>query len=51
MGNKKGKDKGDNKKNGTKTYKTKCSQCHTVEEGGLHKPVPSLHGFYGFQSA
>ncbi|KAJ2144189.1 iso-1-cytochrome c [Coemansia sp. RSA 678] len=36
-----------NAKNGAKLFKTRCAQCHTVEEGGANKVGPNLHGLFG----
>ncbi|CEM23294.1 unnamed protein product [Vitrella brassicaformis CCMP3155] len=40
---------GDAKK-GAKVFKSKCSQCHTLNKGGGQKQGPNLYGFIGKQS-
>jgi hypothetical protein len=37
---------GDAKK-GANLFKTRCAQCHTLEEGGGNKTGPALHGLFG----
>ncbi|BGP56351.1 iso-1-cytochrome c [Rhodotorula sphaerocarpa] len=39
-----------NASKGAGLFKTRCAQCHTVEEGGPNKVGPNLHGIFGRQS-
>ncbi|KAK2758278.1 iso-1-cytochrome c [Arachnomyces sp. PD_36] len=32
---------------GAGLFKTRCAQCHTLEEGGANKIGPNLHGLFG----
>jgi len=38
---------GGNAANGAKIFKTKCSQCHSVDKAAGHKQGPNLNGLLG----
>ncbi|KAL0635329.1 iso-1-cytochrome c [Maublancomyces gigas] len=35
---------------GANLFKTRCAQCHTLEENGSNKIGPNLHGLFGRKS-
>ena len=39
-----------NAKKGAKVFKSKCAQCHTINQGGAAKQGPNLFGIIGRQS-
>ncbi|KAG0244669.1 hypothetical protein BGW41_006908 [Actinomortierella wolfii] len=32
---------------GARLFRTRCSHCHTIAKGGMHKSGPNLYGIYG----